>query len=96
MSSVYSALLTVIFVSLDALDVAMTEAAVGVGVTTTLFLATLKLVGNNAESFKNYPIFHYFYRWELPSSVIGIAGLPPFGEAETPTPASLHLFLKIR
>ena len=31
LSSVYSALLTAIFVSLDALDVAMTEAAVGVG-----------------------------------------------------------------
>ena len=61
LSSVYSALLTAIFVSLDALDVAMTEAAVGVGVTTTLFLATLKLVGNNADSFKQFPIFHYFY-----------------------------------
>ena len=60
LSSVYSALLTAIFVSLDALDVAMTEAAVGVGVTTTLFLATLKLVGNNADSFKKVSYISLF------------------------------------
>ena len=85
LSSVYSALLTAIFVSLDALDVAMTEAAVGVGVTTTLFLATLKLVGNNAESFKKLSYISLFLSLGVALLlVIGIAGLPPFGEAETP------------
>ena len=85
LSSVYSALLTAIFVSLDALDVAMTEAAVGVGVTTTLFLATLKLVGNNADSFKKLSYISLFLSLGVALLlVIGIAGLPPFGEAETP------------
>jgi len=85
LSSVYSALLTAIFVSLDALDVAMTEAAVGVGVTTTLFLATLKLVGNNADSFKKVSYISLLISLGVAFLlVIGIAGLPPFGEADTP------------
>ena len=85
LSSVYSALLTAIFVSLDALDVAMTEAAVGVGVTTTLFLATLKLVGNNADSFKKVSYISLFISLGVAFLlVIGIAGLPLFGEADTP------------
>ena len=85
LSSVYSALLTVIFVSLDAMDVAMTEAAVGVGVTTTLFLATLKLVGNSAENFKKFSYISLFLSLGVALLlVIGIAGLPPFGEVDTP------------
>ncbi len=85
LSSVYSALLTAIFVSLDALDVAMTEAAVGVGVTTTLFLATLKLVGNNAEGFKKFSYISLFLSVGVAFLlVVGIAGLPPLGEMDTP------------
>ena len=85
LSSVYSALLTAIFVSMDALDVAMTEAAVGVGVTTTLFLATLKLVGNNADSFTKISYISLFTSLGVALLlVIGIAGLPLFGEADTP------------
>jgi len=85
LSSVYSALLTAIFVSLDALDVAMTEAAVGVGVTTTLFLATLKLVGNNADSFTKISYISLLTSLGVALLlVIGIAGLPLFGEADTP------------
>ena len=85
LSSVYSALLTAIFVSLDALDVAMTEAAVGVGITTTLFLATLKLVGNNADSFTKISYISLLTSLGVALLlVIGIAGLPLFGEADTP------------
>ena len=85
LSSVYSALLTAIFVSLDALDVAMTEAAVGVGVTTTLFLATLKLVGNNADSFKKVSYISLLISLGVAILlVIGITALPPFGESATP------------
>ncbi len=63
----------------------MTEAAVGVGVTTTLFLATLKLVGNNADSFKKVSYISLLTSLGVAFLlVIGIAGLPPFGEADTP------------
>ena len=45
MFGVYSLLAATVFVVLDAVDVAFTEAAVGVGISTILMLATLGLVG---------------------------------------------------
>ena len=52
MFGIYSLLAAVMFVLLDAVDVAFTEAAVGVGISTVLMLATIGLVG----------------RYELPSA----------------------------
>ena len=52
MFGIYSLLAAAVFVVLDAVDVAFTEAAVGVGISTVLMLATIGLVG----------------RWERPSS----------------------------
>ena len=43
MSGIYSLLSAAIFVELDAVDVAFTEAAVGAGITTILMLGTLSL-----------------------------------------------------
>lgn len=45
MFGIYSLLAAVMFVLLDAVDVAFTEAAVGVGISTVLMLATIGLVG---------------------------------------------------
>ncbi len=45
MFGMYSLLAAVVFVVLDAVDVAFTEAAVGVGISTVLMLATIGLVG---------------------------------------------------
>ena len=45
MFGIYSLLAAAVFVVLDAVDVAFTEAAVGVGISTILMLATLGLVG---------------------------------------------------
>ena len=42
---IFSFLAAAVFVSLDAVDVAFTEAAVGAGISTILMLATLALVG---------------------------------------------------
>ena len=44
LTGVYSLLTTSLFVLLDAVDVAFTEAAVGAGITTVLFLAMLSKV----------------------------------------------------
>ena len=90
LSSVYSALLTVIFVSLDALDVAMTEASVGVGVSTILLLSAWKLVGNNEETVTK--ISYLSLGLSIGISlllVFSIAGLPTLGEPDTP----IHLHL---
>ena len=43
LSGIYSLLTAALFVTLDAVDVAFTEAAVGAGVSTILMLATLSL-----------------------------------------------------
>ncbi|MBL4907544.1 MAG: DUF4040 domain-containing protein, partial [Sneathiella sp.] len=45
-----SFLMALIFVSLDAVDVAFTEAAVGAGISTVLYLGTLALVGSNERT----------------------------------------------
>jgi multicomponent Na+:H+ antiporter subunit B len=44
MASIYSFLMATLLIALDAVDVAMTEAAVGAGISTVLLLATLHLV----------------------------------------------------
>ena len=44
LTGIYSLLTTALFVLLDAVDVAFTEAAVGAGITTVLFLAMLSKV----------------------------------------------------
>ena len=45
MFGIYSLLAATVFVVLDAVDVAFTEAAVGVGISTILMLTTLGLLG---------------------------------------------------
>lgn len=47
MFGIYSLLAAVMFVLLDAVDVAFTEAAVGVGISTVLMLGTIGLVGRH-------------------------------------------------
>ncbi|MGI9301405.1 MAG: hydrogenase subunit MbhD domain-containing protein, partial [Gammaproteobacteria bacterium] len=46
LTGMYSLLTAGLFVVLDAVDVAFTEAAVGAGITTVLLLGTLALVGS--------------------------------------------------
>ncbi|MEK9786265.1 MAG: hydrogenase subunit MbhD domain-containing protein, partial [Gammaproteobacteria bacterium] len=49
MFGIYSLLASVMFVVLDAIDVAFTEAAVGVGISTVLMLGTIGLVGRHEQ-----------------------------------------------
>jgi multicomponent Na+:H+ antiporter subunit B len=44
LSSIYSFLMATLLIALDAVDVAMTEASVGAGISTVILLATLHLV----------------------------------------------------
>ncbi len=50
MFGIYSLLASVMFVVLDAIDVAFTEAAVGVGISTVLMLGTIGLVGRHEKT----------------------------------------------
>jgi multicomponent Na+:H+ antiporter subunit B len=50
LSGIYSLLSAGLFVVLDAVDVAFTEAAVGAGITTVLMIGTLALIGSEEKS----------------------------------------------
>ena len=82
---IYSFLSASIFVSLDAVDVAFTEAAVGAGISTVLMLSTLALTGREEKESKHSSI--------LPILVVTITGaaliygtldMPPFGNPDNP------------
>ena len=85
MFGVYSLLAATVFVVLDAVDVAFTEAAVGVGISTILMLATLGLVGR----WERRPAHRPF----LPLLVVAVTGaaliygtldMPHFGDPDAP------------
>lgn len=63
---IYSLLTAIIFVALDAVDVAFTEAAVGAGISTVLMLGTLVIAGRRAQPSSHTPI--------LPLIIVFITG----------------------
>jgi multicomponent Na+:H+ antiporter subunit B len=90
LSGIYSLLAASMFVALDAVDVAFTEAAVGAGISTVLMMATLALTGERERMPSHRP-------W-LPLIVVVITGaaliyatfdMPPFGAADAPV--NLHV-----
>ena len=85
LSGAYSFLMATVLVALDAVDVAMTEAAVGAGVSTVLLLGALHLCKSEEAKPAHKP-------W-LPLAVsvstgfllvYGAWGLPDFGDPEAP------------
>lgn len=84
---IFSFLSAGLFIVMDAVDVAFTEAAVGAGVSTVLMLVTLALTKDQKEKL---PIAH---RAWLPLAVVIITGsalvystwdIPPFGAPDAP------------
>lgn len=77
LSGVYSFMMATVLVALDAVDVSMTEASVGAGISTVLFLGALYL----CDSQEAKPIQHPF----LPALVaVGVGGLLVYGLLELP------------
>jgi len=82
---IYSFLMATVMIVLDAVDVSMTEAAIGAGVSTVLLLGALHLT----KTFESDPIHS-----QIPALLIAIVtasilvfgtiDLPPFGEAGNP------------
>lgn len=82
---IYSFLSALIFVNLDAVDVAFTEASVGAGISTVLMLSTLALIGRKEKASSHSSI--------LPLVVVCITGaaliygtldMPAFGDPDNP------------
>ena len=81
----YSFLMASVMVVLDAVDVAMTEAAVGAGVSTVLLLGTLYLTkGHEIRPRLSTPLPLFIAVGVGLMLIYGTYGLPGFGLAETP------------
>ena len=78
---IFSLLCACLFLNMHAVDVAFTEASVGAGIATLLFLATLLKIGNCDEP----PVFHWMpFILVILTGVllfIGIQDIVPFGDA---------------
>jgi len=90
LSGIYSLLCAALYTSLDAVDVAFTEAAVGAGISTVLLLGTLSLVGSEEKKPTRRPILPLFVVLVTGGVLVyGTADMPPFGEPDNP--AHLHV-----
>lgn len=83
--SIYGFLCASFFMVMDAVDVAFTEAAVGVGISTLLFLSTLTLTGRSEKSKRHKPLLALFVVVTTAGLLIyGTLEMPPFGSAYAP------------
>lgn len=90
LSSVFSLLSALLFVTLDAADVAFTEAAVGAGISTVLLLGTMALTSRNEKmprDFSPIPLLVVVLTGAV--LIYGTLDMPNFGSPTSP--AQLHL-----
>lgn len=83
LTSVYSFLMASVLIVLDAVDVAMTEASVGAGVSTVLLLATLHLIQTTeVRSIRPHMLPLFVSLGTAAILIWGTLVLPPFGTAD--------------
>ena len=82
---IYSFLSALIFVNLDAVDVAFTEASVGAGISTVLMLGTLALTGRKEKANNHKAILPLLVVCVTGGALIyGTLDMPPFGDPNNP------------
>ena len=82
---IYSFLMATVLVALDAVDVAMTEAAVGAGVSTVLLLGALYLTGGTEAKPLHRPLFPLALALAVGAVLAyGMQGLPAFSDRQAP------------
>ncbi len=85
LATVYSLLSAGLFVALDAVDVAFTEAAVGAGVSMVLMLGALVLTARREKIPTHRPILPLFVALFTGAILIyGLVDVPRFGDSEAP------------
>ena len=90
LSGVFSLLTAMLFVTLDAVDVAFTEAAVGAGISTVLMLGTIALTSRTTKAPshpKTLPLLLVLLTGAV--LVYGTLDMPNFGDPNAP--AQVHL-----
>jgi multicomponent Na+:H+ antiporter subunit B len=85
LSGIYSLLMASIFVILDAVDVAFTEAAVGAGISTVLMLGTLSLTASREKIHVQPSIIPLIVVIATGAMLIyGASGMPEFNDPNAP------------
>lgn len=85
LAGIYSFLMAVVLVALDAVDVAMTEASVGAGISTVLLLGALYLArGEDAKPVRR-PALPLLISVAVGATLVyGTLGLPQFSDPQAP------------
>lgn len=84
LSGIYSFLMASVFIVLDAVDVALTEASVGAGISMVLMLGALYLTKTTETVPVHTPALPLFVAFVVGAGLVyGTFGLPPFGSADT-------------
>jgi len=85
LTSVFSLLSAGLFVTLDAVDVAFTEAAVGAGISTVLMLGTLSLTAHDEKPATRSALLPMLVVFITGGALIyGTMDMPAFGSADAP------------
>lgn len=85
LSGVFTLLSALLFLTLDAVDVAFTEAAVGAGISTVLMLATLALTARFERPSSRSPLLPLFVVTVTGAAIIyGTLDMPNFGDPNAP------------
>lgn len=85
LGGIYSFLMASVMIVLDAVDVAMTEASVGAGISTVLMLTTLALTKTEEARPAHSRLLPIFVATVMAGVLIyGTLDLPPFGIPNTP------------
>ena len=88
LSGIFSLLAAVLYVALNAVDVAFTEAAVGAGISTLLMLATLSLTSEEEKARFNVKIIPLLIVIATGAVLIyGTLDMPAFGDPNAPAQA---------
>jgi multicomponent Na+:H+ antiporter subunit B len=85
LAGIYSFLMASLLIVLDAVDVAMTEASVGAGISTVLLLGALYLTKTDEARPRHSIILPLFVAVVVAAALLwGASGLPPFGNPGNP------------
>ena len=85
LTSIYSLLSAALFVVLDAVDVALTEAAIGAGISTILMLAAVALTSDEEKAPRHTPLLPLFVVFATGAALIyGTLDMPHYGDPAAP------------
>jgi len=85
LSGIYSLVSAGLFVTMDAVDVAFTEAAVGAGVSTVFMLGALALTHSREKPSTHKPLIPLLVVFITGAALLyGTSDIPPFGQADDP------------